>query len=125
MLARAVAVDGDALAAFAVREHVCPLYVIDRGFAAEVDRLADRVVGVALEGGLHLHVPLRLDIVRGDEDALRPLRHILPIAERAAAGEMLDELLAEEPLLLGNGAERAVELWALRHPGGVRALEPS
>src|SRR5256885_16325926 len=104
MLARAVAVDGDALAAFAVGQHVCPLYVIDRGFAAEVDRLADRVVGVALEGGLHLHVPLRLDVVGGHEDALRPLRNILPIAERAAGGKMLDEWIAAEELLVGHGA---------------------
>ena len=75
VVARAVAVDRDALALEVVRELVDRAHVVDRGGVREVRRLGDRRVAVLLEGRLHAHVPLGRDLVRGHEHALPLLRH--------------------------------------------------
>src|SRR5690606_10243785 len=74
-LARAVAVDGDALAAGLERQAVGVVYVVDGGGVRQVDRLRDRVrdllaaVERPLDRGLHAHVVGRRDVVRADQDA--------------------------------------------------------
>ncbi len=65
---------------------------------------------MALERRLHLHVPLRRDVVRADEDVLQLLRQLVHVGERALFDELLNELLRVETLLLRDLLEHVVDL---------------
>ena len=52
---------------------------------------------MALEGGLHAHVPLGRDVVRGDEEALAPSRALRRVPARLPPrGEVVHQLFAVE-----------------------------
>src|ERR1035437_9221556 len=62
------------VAPFAAAKIGEPIALLDIGggrVVGEVDRLGDRVVGVGLEGGLQLYVPLGGHVVSGGEDGRR------------------------------------------------------
>src|SRR2546425_2979979 len=94
VLARAVAVHGDAFAVEVEGEQVGLLHVLDGGLPREIDRLRDRGVAPILEGGLHSDMPFRRDVVGRREDLLPPLRDFL----QAARGPVVVENLLHEPL---------------------------
>ena len=64
----AVAVHGDALAAFLVGQPVDVVDVLFGGAVGQVHGLGHGVVGMALEGGLHAQVPDGVDVHGRDED---------------------------------------------------------
>ena len=98
LVAAAVAVDGDALAAGLVGQQVDLLDVVDGGLVGEVDRLGDGVVGVLLEGRLQLDVPLGRDVVRRDEDALHVGSGTSSMWRTVPSlGDLLHELVGVEP----------------------------
>ncbi|MBT9162880.1 MAG: hypothetical protein DDT27_01445 [Dehalococcoidia bacterium] len=55
-----------------------------------------------LEGGLHPDVPLRADIVSGDENLLHPFRYSLYSPHLALLSQGFHQLIAENPLLFGD-----------------------
>ncbi len=121
--AGAVAVDGDAFAAFVVGEQVGGGDVVLTGAAGEVDGLADGVVDVALEGGLHAHVPFGGDLVGGDEAAFGGVGDVVALLEAAAGGEVVDEVLGVEALLARDGLEHGVDLGEAHGLGGALGVE--
>src|SRR5450759_3479702 len=110
LLAAAVAVDGDALAAAAEGQQVDVLDVVAGGLVGEVDRLGDGVVGALLEGRLQLDVPLRGDVVGGGEDLLHVRGHAVEVPHGAHLGDLLHELVAEEAALPRDLLEVGVTL---------------
>src|SRR2546427_3180012 len=74
VLARAVAVDRDALAVQLVGEQVGRLHVLEGGLARHIDRLRDRGIAIFLERRLHANMPFRRDVMRGGEYSLPLLR---------------------------------------------------
>src|SRR3989449_303821 len=94
VLARAVAVHGDAFAVEVEGEQVGLLHVLDGGLPREIDRLRDRGVAPILEGGLHSDMPFRRDVVGRREDLLPLLRDFL----QAARGPVVVENLPHEVL---------------------------
>src|SRR6185295_391356 len=86
-VAAAVAIDGDALAAELERELVGGLDVGRGRVAAQVDRLADRGVDVALKCCLHADVPLDADFVRGGEGVLDVVGDVGAAAHAAVEGD--------------------------------------
>ena len=118
-VAGAFPVNSDAFAAFPVGEpkggcHVC----LGRGMR-EVDRLRDRVVVVTLECGLHPYVPLGSDLVRGDEQPLRPVRHFLLIRHAASSRHMVHHRVAIEATVFCGLEEVAVDFAQSRQLRGV------
>src|SRR5450759_3309419 len=99
LLAAAVAVDGDALAAAAEGQQVHVLDVVAGGLVGEVARLGDGVVGALLEGCLQLDVPLRGDVVGRGEDPLHVGGHPVEVPHGAHLGDLLHELVAVEAAL--------------------------
>src|SRR5450759_229966 len=99
LLAAAVTVGGDALAAAAEGQQVDVLDVVGGGLVGEVDRLGDGVVGALLEGCLQLDVPLRGDVVGRGEDPLHVGGHPVEVPHGAHLGDLLHELVAVEAAL--------------------------
>src|SRR2546428_4113277 len=101
VLARAVAVHGNAFALELVGEEVRLLHILDGGLARQVDRLRDRSVAVILERGLHTDVPLGCDVVCSDDHTLRFLRDLLQSPRRSVVVEdLLHEVRLPEALAL-------------------------
>src|SRR2546426_826554 len=101
VLARAVAVHGNAFALELVGEEVRLLHILDGGLARQVDRLRDRSVAVILERGLHTDVPLGCDVVCRGEHALPFLRDLLQSPRRSVVVEdLLHEVRLPEALAL-------------------------
>src|SRR5579875_1391969 len=121
--ARAIAIDRDPLAALAIGEPVGGSYVLDGGAMGEVDRLADGVVRVPLEGRLDAHVPFGSDVVRGDENALHPRWHLVAVGQAAAPGQVVHQLLGVETLFLRVLGEVLVRLGQTRRFRRVVAVE--
>ena len=118
-VAGAFPVNSDPFAAFPVGEpkggcHVC----LGCGMR-EVDRLRDRVVVVTLECGLHPYVPLGSDLVRGDEQPLRPVRHFLLIRHAASSRHMVHHRVAIEATVFCRLEEVAVDFAQSRQLRGV------
>ena len=76
----------------------------------EVDGLGDGVVGIALEGRLHLDVDLGCDIVGGDEDAADVLGYLGDVLDGAVLGDPLHQRLGIETALPGDSLEHRVDL---------------
>ncbi len=92
----AVAVDGDPFTTLAISKLVSVGNVLDGGVLRKVDRLAYSVVRMALERGLHAHVPGGLYLVRRDEGRLRLLGHLITFGEAASGGEECVEVVRPE-----------------------------
>ena len=94
-------------------------YIIDRRGLPQVDGLRDREVGVPLEGGLHPHVPLPVDLVRRDEAAAHLVRHVLAAGQGAAGRQLLHQLARVEAAVARRLLEGAGDLGqerAVPHP---------
>ena len=87
----------DAQAAQVVGQLVGLGHVLDRGRLRQVDRLGDPVVRVPLEGRLHPDVPLRRDLVGGDEHLADVFRHPGQAVQRPLLGHLLHQLRGVEP----------------------------
>src|SRR2546422_6564496 len=119
VLARAVAVHGDAFAMEVEREQIRLLHVLDGGLPREINRLRDRGVAPVLEGGLHSHVPFRRDVMGRREDSLPFLRDLLQAARGPVVVEdLLHEVLPPKSLALRDFlevVEEIRELLAVHH----------
>ena len=96
----AVPVDGGALAAQGVGQAVDLGHVLLAGGVGEVHRLGHGVVGVALEGGLHLHVPDGGDVVGADEDPLDAIGNLVDVGQGALLHHLFHQRLGVEAQLL-------------------------
>ena len=65
----AVTVDGHALAAFFISQHIDIAHLASGGFLREVDGFGHRIVRMPLEGSLHADMIDRFNIVGTDEHA--------------------------------------------------------
>src|SRR3989304_5568545 len=75
--------------------------------------------GGAREGGLHAHVPLGVDLVGGDEEALGRLGDVVAVAQRAAGGEVVEDVVREVSAGAGSGLEDRVDLAQAHGLGGA------
>lgn len=110
LVAGTVAVDGDPLAARFVGHHVDVFHVFDGGGVGKVDRLADGVVRMLLEGRLHLDVIFGADVVGRDKDVAHIGRHLGEVCDSAVLGDLLHQLYRVEAALLGDLLEVRVDL---------------
>jgi len=90
MVAAAVAVDGQSLAAQFIAQQVGGADILGAGVGRQVDGLADRGIdAAALEGALHADMLFRADILGGTKNILPKHRDFGMTDDRAAAGDPL------------------------------------
>ncbi len=110
IFAAAVAVDGQALAAGLVGQQKGVFHILGRGVMAEVDGLADRVVGVALEGGLDVDVVLRRNVVGGLEELAVFEGDLLDALQAAGMGDFFDQFHGIKAVFPGDLLEDRIDL---------------
>ena len=100
---------GDAETARFPGETVRTRHVFLGRAVGQVDRLADAVVRVTLEGRLVAHMPLERDLVRGLEHGLDLRGQPRDAVQRAAPGDLAHQRFRVEPVTLGDRLEGFVD----------------
>ena len=117
-----IAIDGQALAAHLVGEHVGMAHIVDRRVFVEVDGLGNGVVRVFLEDRLHLDVPFGDDVVGRHERAADLRRDVGDLLDRALFGYLFHELARIQAPLLHHFPESGLDLHHLVVVQDVGAL---